>query len=133
MLGTGEVVIRLLLSAAIAAFIGWEREKHHKPAGLRTHMLVGVAATLITLVSIDAIQGGDPARIAAGIVTGIGFLGAGTIFRDKDTVRGLTTAASIWAVSGLGIAVGTGYYVAAVMAAIIMFLTLQIRKFEKKK
>ncbi len=133
MLSSGEVITRLLFSAAAAAIIGWEREKVHKPAGLRTHMLVSVGATLITLVSIDAIQGGDPGRLAAGIVTGMGFLGAGTIFRDKDHVRGLTTAASIWAVSGIGIAVGTGYYLAALVAAAIIFLTLQIRKLEIKK
>ncbi len=133
MLGSGEIITRLLVSAIIAAMIGWEREKVHKPAGLRTHMLVSVGATLITLVSIDAIEGSDPARLAAGIVTGMGFLGAGTIFRDKDHVRGLTTAASIWAVSGIGIAVGTGYYLAALVAAAIIFLTLQIRKLESKK
>lgn len=132
MLGQAEILTRLLVSAAIAAMIGWEREKLHKPAGLRTHMLVCVGATLITLVSIDAMQGGDPARLAAGIVTGIGFLGAGTIFRDKDHVRGLTTAASIWAVSAIGIAVGTGYYFAAIVAAAIIFLTLQIKKFERR-
>jgi putative Mg2+ transporter-C (MgtC) family protein len=132
MLGTSEIAIRLVSSAVLAGLIGWEREKVHKPAGLRTHMLVAVASTLITLVSIDAIPGGDPSRIAAGIVTGIGFLGAGTIFRDKNHVQGLTTAASVWAVSGLGIAVGAGYYTASVIAAILLFLTLQIRKFERK-
>jgi len=125
MLAEGEVVFRLFLAAVLSAMIGWEREKLHKPAGLRTHMLVGVGATLITLVSVDAIQGGDPGRIAAGIVTGVGFLGAGTIFRDKNHIRGLTTAANIWAVSGLGIAVGTGYYLGAIVGAAIMFMTLQ--------
>src|SRR3989338_2313129 len=130
MLETSDVAIRLLLSAAIAALIGWEREKHHKPAGLRTHMLVGVAATLITLVSIDAIPGGDPARIAAGIVTGIGFLGAGTIFRDKDTVRGLTTAASIWAVSGLGITLGAGAYTIAAAGTAAMLFTLEFGRIQ---
>ncbi len=128
MLGNIEILTRLLVSAAIAALIGWEREKVHKPAGLRTHILVCMGATLITLVSIDGIGGSDPARLAAGIVTGIGFLGAGTIFRDKDHVRGLTTAASVWAVSGIGIAAGAGYYFAAVIAAAIIFLTLKIRK-----
>ncbi len=133
MLGHIDILTRLLVAAMIAAIIGWERERVHKPAGLRTHMLVCMGATLITLVSIDGIGGSDPARLAAGIVTGIGFLGAGTIFRDKDHVRGLTTAASVWAVSGIGIAVGAGYYFAAIIAAAIIFLTLQIRKIEKKK
>jgi len=128
-----EIVVRLLLSAIIAGIIGWEREHVHKPAGLRTHMLVAVGSTLITLVSLDAITGGDPGRIAAGIVTGIGFLGAGTIFRDKNHIRGLTTAASVWAVSGLGIALGAGYFVGALVAAIIIILTLHIGKFEKSK
>ncbi len=132
MIEYSEILKRLLVSAIIAAMIGWEREKERKPAGLRTHMLVCMGATLITLVSIDSIGGSDPARLAAGIVTGIGFLGAGTIFRDKDHVRGLTTAASVWVVSGIGIAVGTGYYFAAIIAAVIIFLTLQIRKIEKK-
>src|SRR3989338_2879462 len=133
MLEYSEILARLVVSAIIAALIGWEREKVHKPAGLRTHMLVCIGATLITLVSIDGIGGSDPAKLAAGIVTGIGFLGAGTIFRDKDHVRGLTTAASVWAISGIGIAIGVGYYFASVVAAAIIFLTLQIRKIEKKK
>ena len=130
MLPASEIVIRLAASAIVASIIGWEREKMHKPAGLRTNMLVGVASTLITLVSIDAIPESDPGRIAAGIVTGIGFLGAGTIFKAKDHVNGLTTAATIWAVSGLGIAIGAGYYLAAGVATGIMFIILQIRKLE---
>ena len=132
MLEQTEIALRILVSALAASIIGWEREKFHKPAGLRTHMLVAVGSTLITLVSIDAIQGGDPARIAAGIVTGIGFLGAGTIFRSSDHVEGLTTAASIWAVSGVGIAVGAGYYFAAAIATLLMYFTLKIKKIEKK-
>lgn len=130
MLPASEIVIRLAASAVVASIMGWEREKMHKPAGLRTNMLVGVASTLITLVSIDAIPQSDPGRIAAGIVTGIGFLGAGTIFKAKDHVNGLTTAATIWAVSGLGIAIGAGYYLAAGVATGIMFIILQIRKLE---
>ncbi len=132
MLAATEIIIRLVASAGVAGLIGWERESHHKPAGLRTHMLVSVASTLITLVSIDAIPGSDPSRIAAGIVTGIGFLGAGTIFRDRNHIQGLTTAASVWAVSGLGIAVGAGYYIAAIIAAIILFITLRIKIGKRK-
>ncbi|MBI2664803.1 MgtC/SapB family protein [Candidatus Woesearchaeota archaeon] len=133
MLTQTDIVTRLVLAAVLAGVIGWERENIHRPAGLRTHMLVSVGAALITLVSIDAIEGGDPGRIAAGIVTGIGFIGAGTIFKDKDHVHGLTTAASVWAVSGLGIAAGVGYYFAAVTATAILLLTLQMSKLKKNR
>jgi putative Mg2+ transporter-C (MgtC) family protein len=131
MLHYAEIILRLVAATTVSGLIGWERESLHKPAGLRTHMLVGVAATLMTLVSIDALSG-EPGRVAAGIITGVGFLGAGTIFRARDHISGLTTAASIWAVAGLGIAIGVGYYVAAAATTVIMLVTLQIRKLEKK-
>ncbi|MBI2549558.1 MgtC/SapB family protein [Candidatus Woesearchaeota archaeon] len=125
MLTNQDVVIRLLMAMAASALIGYEREKTKHAAGLRTHMLVCIGSTLITLTSLEMFPN-DPARVAAGIVTGIGFLGAGTIFRDKNNVRGLTTAASIWAVAGVGLALGTGAYFIAVAAAIAMLLTLEL-------
>lgn len=125
MLANTDVVLRLALAAAASALIGYEREKTKHAAGLRTHMLVCVGATLVTLTSLEMFPQ-DPARVAAGIVTGIGFLGAGMIFRDKNTVRGLTTAASIWAVAGVGLALGTGAYFIAVAATIAMLLTLEL-------
>ena len=125
MLANTDVVLRLALAAAASALIGYEREKTRHAAGLRTHMLVCIGSTLITLTSLEMFPN-DPARVAAGIVTGIGFLGAGTIFRDKNNVRGLTTAASIWAVAGVGLALGTGAYFIAVAATIAMLLTLEL-------
>lgn len=125
MLDPTTVVIRLVVAALISAFIGWEREHEHKPAGLRTHTLVAVGSCLVTLISFDAFATDEPTRIAAGIVTGIGFLGAGTIFKDKNSIHGLTTAASIWAVAAIGMAIGAGYIVGAVTTAIIVFLALK--------
>ena len=135
MLANSDVIIRLALSLLAGALIGLEREKSKHPAGLRTHMLVCVGSTLLTLISVDVFPQ-DPARVAAGIVTGIGFLGAGTIFRDKNNVRGLTTAASIWSVAGVGLALGAGAYFIAATATIAILLTLglsRIRIFGKRK
>ncbi len=123
-----EVSLRLILSLLLAGAIGWQRERAQRPAGLRTHILVGMGATLLTLTSIS-VKGADPMRLAAGIVTGVGFIGAGTIMRSTPTeVRGLTTAASIWMVAGVGIAVGAGFYWGAVLTTILAFLTLTLLK-----
>jgi len=101
--------MKLLAAAVVGAVVGIERERRDRPAGLRTHILVCVGSTLIMLVSIDvAGSRADPGRIAAQIVTGIGFLGAGTIFRSGGSVRGLTTAAGLWVVAGIGMAIGMG-------------------------
>ncbi|PIV39746.1 MAG: hypothetical protein COS29_00930 [Candidatus Omnitrophica bacterium CG02_land_8_20_14_3_00__42_8] len=131
MLTDTQVVWRLFLAAALGGIIGFEREKHNKRmAGFRTHILVSVGSALIMLVSMhifDIYSGKapvDPARIAAGVVTGIGFLGAGTIIRSGESVRGLTTAASLWTVSGIGLAIGCGFYIAGWAAAIIAFAAL---------
>src|SRR5919198_6376997 len=110
-----ELVLRLALTVVLCGAIGLEREARAQVAGLRTHILVGLGAALFTLVSayaFDASEPGtriDPTRIAAQIVTGIGFLGAGTIIRQGLTVRGLTTAASLWIVAAVGMAAGAGY------------------------
>lgn len=135
MLANEDIIIRLALSILAGALIGLEREKTRHPAGLRTHMLVCIGSTLITLTSFEMFPN-DPARVAAGIVTGIGFLGAGMIFRDKNNVRGLTTAASIWSVAGVGLALGTGAYFIAAVATAAILLTLglsRIRIFGKRR
>lgn len=129
MLTNYDVLLRLLLAMVASALVGYEREKTKHAAGLRTHMLVGIGATLITLVSMDVFPE-DPARVAAGIVTGIGFLGAGTIFRDKNNVRGLTTAASIWAVAGVGLALGAGALFIAAVATAAMLITLEFGRLQ---
>ena len=133
MLTDTQVVWRLFLAAALGGVIGFEREKHsRRMAGFRTHILVSIGSCLIMLVSIYIfeIYAGkapvDPARIAAGVVTGIGFLGAGTIIRSGESVRGLTTAASLWTVSGIGLAIGCGFYIAGWAIAIIAFATLYL-------
>lgn len=126
-----ETVIRLILAAIIGGLIGFEREVNNRPAGLRTHILVTLGSTLIMLVSIDGlnrIEGqiltSDPFRLAAQVVSGIGFLGAGTIMRTGNNINGLTTAASLWVSAGIGLAIGTGYYLGAVVTAIIVLLAL---------
>jgi len=118
---------RLLLASLLAGLVGYEREQADKPAGFRTHILVGMGAALFTVVSVYGFAGGsDPARVAAQIVTGIGFLGAGTIFRSEGLVLGLTTAASIWAVAAIGMAVAVGMYAMSAAATVIMLLVLRL-------
>ena len=121
---TGQILLSLLLGGVI----GFERERPNKPAGLRTHMLVSAGTTAFTLASIygfttDAPR--DPARVAAQIVSGVGFLGAGTIFRSGSEVRGLTTAATIWLVAALGMLVGVGMYWLAVLTTLLSALVLR--------
>lgn len=124
-----EVLLRLVLAALAGGLIGFEREIFHKPAGIRTHMLVCLGSALFVLVTIEAFPD-EAARIIAGIATGVGFLGAGTIFKSKDDVHGLTTAASIWAVSAVGLAIGLGYYLMTVIAVILILIILQLNKIE---
>ena len=131
MVNKSEVVIRLILSAIIGGLIGTEREASNRPAGLRTHILVTLGSALIMLVSIEGfydvktgLWGGDPARLAAQVVSGIGFLGAGTIMRTGDRIKGLTTAASLWVCSGIGLAIGNGYYLGGLLTAGIVLITL---------
>lgn len=116
-----DMVARLVVAAALSGIIGLEREVAQKNAGLRTHMLVGLGASVFTLLSLEFPKSpvSDPARIAAQIVTGVGFLGAGAIFRSGISVRGLTTAAGMWSAAAVGMAAGVGYYgVAAVATAV---------------
>jgi putative Mg2+ transporter-C (MgtC) family protein len=120
------MALRLLLAAVLGGAIGYQRERAGKPAGFRTHMLICMGATLFTLVSIYGFTGpADPSRVAAGVVTGIGFIGAGAIiFRTTDGyIAGLTTAATIWVAAGIGVAVGSGLYIASVVTtAIVLFV-----------
>ncbi len=122
-----EIVLRLLLSAALGAGIGYQREKAGKQAGLRTHVLICVGAALFTIASIYGFGPNDQGRVAAGVVAGIGFLGAGAIIRGGEgIVAGLTTAATIWAVAGIGLAAGAGLYLASVVAAVLILAVLLI-------
>ncbi len=121
-----EHILRLVIAVIVGGLVGIEREACHKPAGIRTHMLVCLGAALFTIVSMISFPDGDFIRIAAGIVTGIGFLGAGTIFKAKSTIKGLTTAASLWAVAGIGLAIGAGLYILTVAAVILVVITLQL-------
>lgn len=121
-----DIIIRLLLATVLSGLIGFERERHGRAAGLRTHMLVCVGAALVMLTAMHLMtfSEADPGRFAAQVVSGIGFLGAGTIIRSRASVRGLTTAASLWAVAGVGLAVGSGFFVGAIAATIIMLVVL---------
>ena len=122
-----EMVLRLLLATALGAIIGYQRERAGKAAGLRTHILICVGAALFTIASLYGFGAvADPARVAAGIVAGIGFLGAGAIIRrDGGLVAGLTTAATIWVVAAIGLAAGAGLYlVSAVTTALVTIVLL---------
>jgi putative Mg2+ transporter-C (MgtC) family protein len=132
-----QFLIRLLVAAALAAVLGWEREHARKPAGLRTHMLVGIAAALYTalaqlvVVDISPSEKGfqaDPIRAIQAVAIGIGFLGSGVIFvsRHEDRVQGLTTAASIWATAAIGIAAGLERYILAVGATMLLLFVLRV-------
>lgn len=122
-----EMVLRLLLATALGGIIGYQRERAGKPAGLRTHILICVGAALFTVASLYGFgAAADPARIAAGIVAGIGFIGAGAIMRrGEGVIEGLTTAATIWVVAAIGLAAGAGLYlVSAVTTAVVTIVLL---------
>ena len=133
-LGWGEVFLRLALAAVLGATIGFERELREREAGLRTHLLVCLGSALFTIISAygfhefltsgDAVVRADPTRIAAQIVTGIGFLGAGAIIRQGISVRGLTTAATLWVAAAIGMAAGAGYYPGAVIGTVLTLIAL---------
>jgi putative Mg2+ transporter-C (MgtC) family protein len=130
MLNDWVVIFRLILAAVLSGIVGFEREFHGRAAGFRTHILLCVGSTLIMITSVhifDVYSGRtpiDPARLAAGVVTGIGFLGAGTIMQYKASVRGLTTAASLWVVTGIGLAVGSGLYFGSIATTALAVITL---------
>lgn len=126
----GEIVAKILLSAVLGGAVGAERERTGKWAGLRTHMLIAVGAALLTDVSVGIgiehgpDQGWDPGRIAAQIVSGLGFIGAGTIIQSRGAVHGLTTAAGLWVAGAIGLATGAGYWVEAVVTTVALLVIL---------
>ena len=132
--GTTEFLLRILISAALGALVGFERERHAQPAGLRTQMILAVGATLAMVLSINLAfqfipaggQAGDPSRLAAQVVSGIGFLGAGAILHYGANVKGLTTATSLWAIAIVGLAVGAGYYLFGLATAGLLLLILSV-------
>ncbi len=127
---TIDAILKLGLTAILSGVIGYEREHSHRPAGFRTHILVAVGSALVMLTSnyvfheYEGITSFDPTRLGAQVISGIGFLGAGTILREGFTVKGLTTAASLWAVACIGLSVGAGYYIGALVATLVIYLIL---------
>ena len=125
-----ELVVRLILATILGALIGLERELSHKPAGLRTHMLVCLGAAVFAVISIGFDD--DPARIASGIVTGIGFLGAGSIIATRGHLQGITTAATLWVSAGIGLGIGMGQYTLSIIGALLVFVILKFRSVEER-
>ncbi len=126
-----EIALKLFLAVGLGGLIGLERESSHKPAGFRTNILICVGSTMMMMVSMLVLQGkenaaGDLTRIAAGVIAGIGFIGAGSIIQARESIMGLTTAATIWTVGGLGLVIGAGYYIPALIFTGIIILTLVI-------
>jgi putative Mg2+ transporter-C (MgtC) family protein len=138
-----EAIIKVLISGILSGIIGFEREKHGREAGLRTMILVGMGTTIILISSFQVyyifsnIQNPlirlDPARIAYGVVTGIGFLGAGVIIKDQKRIRGLTTAACLWFVTSISLAVGVGLYILSLFLTLISVIVLYFLKIVEKK
>jgi len=133
-----ELSIRLVLAFILGSIFGLEREKRHKPAGLRTHTLVCLGAALFTIAGTygfpltdpqSAVKNYDPARVAAQIVSGVGFIGGGIIFKEHDHIRGITTAASIWLTAGLGMGIGAGLYLLTGTAAFLGIAGLKLDRF----
>jgi len=135
MITDGQITVRLVLSMFLSGLIGLERQAHRRNAGLRTHILVSLGSCLIMLTSLYVfdiykdVVALDPARIAAGVITGIGFLGAGAIIREPQGIRGLTTAASLWVVAGIGLAVGVGFYTASLLTTALVLIALLLLRY----
>ena len=129
------MIFRLLLTLILTGLIGLERQVHQRDAGLRTHILVALGSCLIMLTSMYVFDiykdkvSLDPARIAAGVITGIGFLGAGAIIREPERIRGLTTAASLWVAAGIGLAVGVGFKSVAIYTTVLVLIVLHFFRF----
>lgn len=121
-----ETFLKLVLVSILAGIVGFERENWSKPAGFRTHVLVGISATMVMICGeyLHEITGADASRIPAQLLSGIGFLGAGTILRDGTNVRGLTTAAGLLSVTCIGLSVGAGYYIGAIIATLVVYVVL---------
>ena len=132
-----SLIGRLLLAAIFGGIIGYERESRRHPAGLRTHILVAMGSCLVMIISMFGFQmiskTWDPGRLAAQVVSGIGFLGAGTILREGPTIKGLTTAATLWVVAGIGLSVGCGFYVLGFATTTLSWITLTFLDILEKK
>ena len=126
-----ELITRLILSIFLGALVGFERQLSNKPAGMRTHMLVSLGACLFTVIAISNFKD-DAGRILGGLVTGIGFIGAGNIIANRGKVHGITTAATLWTVAAIGLAIGSGSYFLAIIAGILVFMILQFKRIENK-
>ncbi|UCC67336.1 MAG: MgtC/SapB family protein [Armatimonadota bacterium] len=129
------ILVKITLAVVLGGIVGWQREAHDRPAGLRTHILVCVGSAVYTLASMGFGPASDPARVAAQVATGMGFLGAGTIIRHGNVVRGLTTAASLWAVAAIGLCVGLGgkaLWVAAIATAVVLLTLSALRRVETR-
>lgn len=125
-----ELILKLILSLVLGGIVGYERENKSRPAGLRTHILVCIGAALVQITAINYYRNSnladmDPMRLGAQVISGIGFLGAGTILKEGANIKGLTTAASIWVVGCIGLAVGTGLYVEAAAATLMIYAALK--------
>lgn len=128
MISEKEIIIRLVVSLLLGGIIGYERERDAQPAGLRTHMILtlGACLAMILSVNVSALRNTDPTRIAAQVISGIGFLGAGAILRYGFNIKGLTTATSLWSMAVVGLAVGYGYYLVGIVTTGLMLLTLTV-------
>lgn len=142
MVTTNEIILRLLLGALIGGAIGFERQIHGRPAGFRTHILVSISSVLLMLVSeyfhylssFDSTYiSVDPGRIAAGAMTGVGFIGAGVVLKTGFTIQGLTTAACIWVVSAIGLSIGSGLYLAGILTFLITIVSLTLLRSVERK
>lgn len=120
------MALRVVVAVLLGGFVGWEREWHAREAGIRTYGAVSLGACVFALLSTHVTTGNNPHVIAAGVVTGIGFLGAGVILRDRGTIMGLTTAATLWATASVGLATGYGMYTLAVLVSVIIFILLAL-------
>lgn len=139
MISNAQILLRLFIAAILGGAVGLERERHHQPAGLRTHTILAVGSALAMYLSIllamefrALVPNGDPARLAAQVISGIGFLGAGAILRYGINVRGLTTATSFWSVAIVGLAVGSGHFFAATAATVLILATLEVLDYVEK-
>lgn len=126
-----ENIIKLVLIFVLGGIVGLEREVKIKPAGLRTHILVGLASTLLIILSLEAFPGSDRARIAAAVVLGMGFIGAGAILKTENKISGLTTAASLWITAAIGVTIGAGYYLLGIVATALTYICLKLDIFEQ--
>jgi putative Mg2+ transporter-C (MgtC) family protein len=121
-----KTLVRLTLAAVLGGVIGLERELKHRPAGLRTNMFICFGAAMFTILSMELAQGNEATRIASQIIPGIGFIGAGSILREKGSVTGLTTAATIFVVAAIGMAIGGGLYWLAIFATVLIYVALEL-------